>query len=88
MSDRYLRNKRDGTIYDWHPILAANPLCEEVTEQEAFPERFLKPEVVEAVVEKRKTRKRKALDLNTDDIPDPIQVLSEELNQEASRGLP
>jgi hypothetical protein len=38
---KYLRHKKDGTIYDWHPILAGNPLCEEVTEMEAYPERFI-----------------------------------------------
>lgn len=32
----------DGTIYHWHPILAANPKCEEVSEDEAFPERVVK----------------------------------------------
>ena len=31
---RYLRNKVDGTIYGWNSILAANPKCEEVTEEE------------------------------------------------------
>lgn len=37
---RYLRNRRDGTIYEWNPILAENPLCQEVTPEEAYPERF------------------------------------------------
>lgn len=39
MATRYLRNIKDGTIYEWHPILAEHPLCEEVSEEEAFPER-------------------------------------------------
>jgi hypothetical protein len=38
---KYLKNKTDGTIYEWDEILAANPKCEEVTEEEAYPERFL-----------------------------------------------
>lgn len=39
MTIRYLRNTKDGTIYEWHPILAEHPLCEEVSEEEVFPER-------------------------------------------------
>ena len=35
---RYLRHKTDGTIYGWNEILAKDPLCEEVTEAEAFPD--------------------------------------------------
>lgn len=38
---RYLRHRKDGTIYEWHPVLAENPICEEVSEEEAFPERFI-----------------------------------------------
>ena len=75
MSDnRYLRNKVDGTIYHWNPILAVHPKCEEVTEQQAFPERF-KP---------ARASRKSALDLSTkeEDIPkDPpfsIQGLAEE----------
>ena len=41
MAERYLRNRRDGTIYHWNEILAENILCEEVTEEEAFPEKFI-----------------------------------------------
>lgn len=36
----WLRHKADGTIYAWDRYLAANPLCEEVSEEEAFPDRF------------------------------------------------
>ena len=38
---RWLRNKIDGTIYEWDRYLAANPKCEEVSEEVAFPEKFL-----------------------------------------------
>jgi len=38
---RWLRNKNDGEIYEWDEILAENPLTEEVTEEQAFPEKFL-----------------------------------------------
>ena len=36
-----LKNIKDGEIYGWHPILAENPLTVEVTEEEAFPEKFI-----------------------------------------------
>ena len=78
---RYLRSKNDGFIYDWNPILAENPLCEEVTEEEAFPEKFIP----------KKQRGRKSdLDLATPDeqIPEPPPVTNEEVNLEASKGLP
>jgi len=75
---RYLRNTRDGFIYDWNPILAENALCEEVTEEEAFPERF--------IPKAQKGRKAK-IDLSTEDIPEEPAVENTELNLEASRGL-
>jgi hypothetical protein len=49
---RWLRNKRDGTIYGWTQVLASNPLVEEVTEEVAFPEKFIP-----------KTQKTRASDL-------------------------
>jgi hypothetical protein len=78
MMTRYLRNKRDGFIYDWNPILAENAVCEEVTEEEAFPERF--------IPKAQKGRKSK-IDLSTEDIPEEPAVENTELNLEASRGL-
>lgn len=83
---RYLRNKRDGFIYEWDPILDKNPMCEEVTEEEAFPEKFLKPVVVEKV--KRGRKKKGQLDLFTDDIPEPPDYTPPELAADASRRLP
>ena len=38
---RWLRNTHDGEIYEWDEILAENPRTEEVTEEQAFPEKFL-----------------------------------------------
>ncbi len=75
---KYLRNKKDGTIYDWHPILADNPLCEEVTEEEAYPENF---------VPKTQKKRKSKLDLATDDVPEAPALTNEELNEEASKGL-
>lgn len=83
---RYLRHKKDGFIYGWHPILAANELCEEISEQEAFPERFVPPHVTLDVV-KAKQRKG-ALDLSTASIPEPPVYTPPELAADASRRLP
>jgi hypothetical protein len=78
---RYLRNKRDGFIYDYTELLAENPLCEEVTEEEAFPEKF--------VPKKQKGRKSGlALETPADEIPEAPVVENEELNADASKGLP
>lgn len=74
---KYLRNRNDGFIYPWNEYLAANPLCEEVTEEQAFPENF-EPKVA-------KGRKAK-VNLTTDDIAeapqdDPMADLNDELTR-------
>ena len=76
---RWLRNIEDGTIYGWSEILAENPKCEEVTEEQAFPERF-KPK-------KQASRKAK-LNLTTEETPVEPDTTPVELAEEASRGLP
>ncbi len=77
---RYLRGKKDGFIYDYTELLAENPMVEEVTEEEAFPERF---------VPKKQTGRKSGLKLETpvEEIPVEPEVTNEELNAEASRGL-
>lgn len=80
---RYLRNKVDGFIYEWNEILSRHPKCEEITEEEAYPERFVPSSVVA-----RAKRRAKPLDLSTDDIPEPPVYTSPELSRDASRGLP
>ena len=77
MAGRWLRNKKDGEIYGWNEILAENPLTEEVTEEQAFPEKFLD--------KKKKTRKAK-VNLETE-IPEEGDSTPEELADEATRGL-
>lgn len=42
---RWLRNRSNGVIYEWDSILANNPKCEEVSEEIAFPEKFLTPAI-------------------------------------------
>jgi len=78
---RYLKNKVDGFIYEWNEILAKNPKCEEVTEEEAFPERFVTPAVEKA---KRRTKK---LDLSGDDTGENTPYTPPELAADAARGL-
>ena len=75
---RLLRNIVDGEIYGWNEILAENPRTEEVTEEEAFPEKFM--------TKKQRGRPAK-VDLQTDDIPDPKGETPPELAEEASKGL-
>ena len=77
---RYLRGKKDGFIYDYTELLAENPMVEEVTEEEAFPERF---------VPKKQTGRKSGLKLETpvEEIPVEPEATNEELNAEASRGL-
>jgi len=77
---KYLRHKTDGTIYDWNPILARDPICEEVTEAQAYPDRAPKAAKPEAA----KSAKKKAAAVVKQDI-----VFDEsDLREEASRGLP
>ena len=93
---RYLRNKVDGTIYGWDEYLAKNPKCEEVSEEEAFPERFITEEIsarIEKKVQPKKTKKKKAkvkskVSLKTKDVPEPPPFTPEELGLDASRDLP
>lgn len=87
MSKMYIRVRKDGFIYDYNDILARNPECEVVPEEIAYPERFVTPEVVEAVKVFR-TRRKSALDLTTADIPEPPVYTPPELAADASRGLP
>lgn len=74
---RYLKDK-NGFIYEWNAILAENPSCKEVTEEEAYPERF---------VPKKQKGRKSGLALETDEVPEEPAVVNEELNIEASRGL-
>lgn len=87
MAKTYLRNKKDGFIYEWDEILAANPLCEAVTEEQAFPERFIPLKQVEQVRARRRATNTK-LDLTIKDIPEAPQHTAPDLAFDASRGLP
>lgn len=73
---RYLRGKEDGFIYDWNPILAGNSSLEEVTEEEAYPERF---------VPKAQKGRQSKLALDVAQIDEPKG--NPDVDQEASKGL-
>ena len=77
MTNRWLKNIKDGEIYGWNEILAANPLTKEVTEEEAFPEKF--------ITKKQKGRKAK---VNMErEVVDDTPKVSAELEEEATKGL-
>lgn len=73
---RFLRGKKDGFIYDWNPILAENPNVEEVSEQEAYPEKF---------VPKAQKGRQSKLALEVPPVDEPTG--NPDVDQEASKGL-
>jgi len=87
----YIRVRKDGFIYDYNERMAVHPSCEVITEQEAFPERFITPTVEEKINEltkpKRGRKQPKGLDLTTD-IPEEPVYTDPELAAEVSRGWP
>jgi len=92
MGVQFIRVKRDGFIYEYSELMARNPECEVISEELAYPERFIPQHVMQAPVESAKGAKRAprkaALVLTTDDIPEPPVYTAPELAAEASRGLP
>lgn len=94
MSKLFIRVKKDGFIYDYNEIMAANPACEVVPEEIAYPERFIPPHAA-AYLEPEpapapkvsKPRRKAALDLTTADIPEAPPYTPAELAEEVSRGL-
>lgn len=81
----FIRVRKDGFIYPYNDIMAANPACEVVTEAEAYPEKAF--EDAEPAPKQRGRKPKVALE------PPPPQeplenLVSEFLASEASRGLP
>jgi len=57
MSKQYIRVKKDGFIYEYGERLAVHPECEVISEQEAYPERFITPAVEEKIAELTSTKR-------------------------------
>jgi hypothetical protein len=83
MSAQWIRSRVNGMVFPYNEVLAENPVCEVISEEEAFPEKFMP-----AHARKRKRGPQQlTLDLTTEDIPEPPGV-PEEVRVQASRGLP
>lgn len=82
-SEKYIRVRKDGFIYPYNDVMAKNPDCEVVTEEELYPERFVdRPDPTP----KQRGRKPKVvIEMPTDEEP---ALTFEELGVEASKGLP
>ena len=93
---RWLRNRVDGTIYEWNEILAENAKCEEVSDMLLFPEAYVRtasqmPVFEERVNESTKKRGRKPKDLGVDEmVESQVQppFSSDDFSLDASKGLP
>lgn len=80
----WLRHVEDGTIYDWHELLAKHPKLRPVTDEELFPEKYAPPTII-AKMEEIKAKRTEQLGLFTDMIPEePASVVNEELNAEVT----
>lgn len=91
MSKMFIRVKSDGFIYEYNEILAKNLECEVVSEEVAYPERFIPPAAMHRIAEGDKSTGRKkkgTLDLATANIPEAPPYTSPELAAEAAKGMP
>lgn len=78
---QHIRLKMTGEIFDYHPVLAQNPACEVVSEEDAFPERYMPAGT-------KRRRRTSKLNFTTEDIPEAPPYTSPEINIDASRNLP
>lgn len=76
---RWLKNIKDGTIYGYSELLARNPMVKEISEEQAFPERF-----IPAAQRGRVT----VVALDGDAPPPAPKAVSAELAAEAAKGFP
>jgi hypothetical protein len=83
----WLRRKSDGVIYGYHEALARQKdIFDEVTEEEAWPERFAPP--IDPVKQKDREAKSGLAKALEQPIP-PTEVIDDmPLRREASRKLP
>ena len=78
VAGRWLRHTTDGTIYGYSDLLAANPLVAEVSEEEAFPEKFIP-------AKQQGRRSRIALDGAV--VPVEVAPVNEELAREVTADI-
>lgn len=77
-TEKYLRHRINKRIYAWHHYLAENTDFEEISREEAYPERFIPA--------KQKERKSR-LKLDTEDIEEAPTQTNQDLGLEVSRKL-
>lgn len=77
MATKFLKHKLNGRIYSYHKHLAENPDFYEVSEQEAYPEKFVPKE--------QKGRKPK-MSLKTKKVPEEPKG-NDDLNAELTKDL-
>ena len=78
---KYLRHIEHGEIYDWNEQLSGHPKLEEVTEKQAYPERFVTAALLENAPSKKRGRKPLQIDSPLVEEYPP----NDELNKDASR---
>lgn len=72
----YIRVRKDGFIYDYNERMAKNPACEVITEEQAYPERFIPAAAKGRVVK---------LDLTTDVPEQPATDIVDDISAELTR---
>lgn len=80
--DQFIRVKKTGAVLSYDKLLANNPECEIISEQEAFPERFVNQRILKKAQDARKTRNIK-LDLSTEEPKQPKR--NQEVSAEVTR---
>lgn len=83
MAQRYLKSKQHGDVFVWHELTARNEDLVEVTEEEAFPERFMPVAAVE-----RKSKLSGKLATSKAAVEKATTGTSPELAKDASKKLP
>lgn len=94
---RWLRNKFDGTIYEWNPILAENAKCEEIPDWLMFPDAYVNTgsqvpdNLPDDALPPKKKGGRPKKDLGVDEMvasQTPPPFTSDEFSAEVGKGWP
>jgi hypothetical protein len=93
---RWLRNKLDGTIYEWNEVLAENAKCEEIDDCMLFPDAYVRvasqaPQPVEFAEAPKKKGGRPKKDLGLEEMVEsqtPPPFSNEDFNVEVGKGWP